>query len=174
MAFSGFDISVKYTQCSARGLSELPSPGEERCGSRLECVWYSICQCVKQVGFGKQQQRKRERESIRRIAVCSAVPSLCSRETRPWLKTILQIVVLSLILCSDSDLLRHLRYSGWGTNIVGLSAWTSVRLRTQQQLIFPPQFEAGPARLRTIMDQPNFFGVASFVAKCLARFLWFF
>jgi hypothetical protein len=26
-----------------------------------------------------------------------------------------------------------------------------VRLRTQQQLIFPPQFEDGPARLRTFM-----------------------
>jgi len=38
------------------------SPGEERRGSRLECVWYSICQCVKQVGFEKQQ-RKREREN---------------------------------------------------------------------------------------------------------------
>ena len=38
-----------------------------------------------------------------------------------------------------------------------------VRLRTQQQLIFPPQFE-------DIMNQPDIFGVASFVAKCLALF----
>ena len=45
-----------------------------------------------------------------------------------------------------------------------------VRLRTQQQLIFPPQFEDGPARLRTLMNQPDVFGVASFVAKCLALF----
>ena len=45
-----------------------------------------------------------------------------------------------------------------------------VRLRTQQQLIFPPQFEDDPARLRTFMNQPNIFGVASFVAKCLALF----
>jgi len=45
-----------------------------------------------------------------------------------------------------------------------------VRLRTQQQLIFPPQFEDGPARLRTFMNQPDNFGVASFVAKCLALF----
>ena len=36
-----------------------------------------------------------------------------------------------------------------------------VRLRTQQQLIFPPQFEDGPARLRTLMNQPDVFGVAS-------------
>ena len=36
------------------------------------------------------------------------------------------------------------------------------RLRTQQQLIFPPQFEDGPARLRTFMNQPDIFGVASF------------
>jgi len=43
-------------------------------------------------------------------------------------------------------------------------------LRTQQQLIFPPQFEDGPARLRTFMNQPDIFGVASFVAKCLALF----
>jgi hypothetical protein len=49
-----------------------------------------------------------------------------------------------------------------------------VRLRTQQQLIFPPQFEDGPARLRTLMNQPDIFGVASFVAKCLALFPWFF
>ena len=45
-----------------------------------------------------------------------------------------------------------------------------VRLRTQLQLIFPPQFEDGPARLRTFMNQPDIFGVASFVAKCLALF----
>ena len=45
-----------------------------------------------------------------------------------------------------------------------------VRLRTQQQLIFPPQFEDGPARLRNFMNQPDIFGVASFVAKCLAMF----
>jgi hypothetical protein len=36
-----------------------------------------------------------------------------------------------------------------------------VRLRTQQQLIFPHQFEDGPARLRTFMNQPDIFGVAS-------------
>ena len=45
-----------------------------------------------------------------------------------------------------------------------------VRLRTQQQLTFPPQFEDSPARLRTFMNQPDIFGVASFVAKCLALF----
>jgi len=45
-----------------------------------------------------------------------------------------------------------------------------VRLRTQQQLVFPPQCEDGPARLRTFMNQPDIFGVASFVAKCLALF----
>ena len=45
-----------------------------------------------------------------------------------------------------------------------------VGLRTQQQLIFPPQFEDDPARLRTFMNQLDIFGVASFVAKCLALF----
>jgi len=45
-----------------------------------------------------------------------------------------------------------------------------VRPCTQQQLTFPPQFEDGPARLRTFMNQPDIFGVASFVAKCLALF----
>ena len=45
-----------------------------------------------------------------------------------------------------------------------------VRLRTQQQLIFPPQFEDGPARLRTFVNQPDICGVTSFVAKCLALF----
>ena len=49
-----------------------------------------------------------------------------------------------------------------------------VRLRTQQQFIFPPQFEDGPARLRTFMNQPDIFGVEFFVAKCLALFPWFF
>jgi len=44
-----------------------------------------------------------------------------------------------------------------------------VRLRKQQQLIFPPQFEDGPARLRTFMDQPDIFGVASLVAKSDCR-----
>ena len=33
-----------------------------------------------------------------------------------------------------------------------------VRLRTQQQLIFPPQFEDDPARLRTFINQPDIFG----------------
>jgi hypothetical protein len=63
-----FDIAV--AQCSARWLSKLPSPGEERRGSRLECVWYSICQCVKQVGLGETAEK--DRESIKRVAVCSA------------------------------------------------------------------------------------------------------
>jgi hypothetical protein len=35
-----------------------------------------------------------------------------------------------------------------------------VRLRTQQQLVVPPQWEDGPARLRTFMNQPDIFGVA--------------
>jgi hypothetical protein len=45
-----------------------------------------------------------------------------------------------------------------------------VSIRTQQQLIFPPQFEDGPAHLRTFMNQPDISGVASFVFKCLALF----
>jgi len=48
------------------------------------------------------------------------------------------------------------------------------RLCTQQQLIFPPQFEDGPARLRTFLNQPGIFVVASFVAKCLALIPCFF
>ena len=39
-----------------------------------------------------------------------------------------------------------------------------VKLRTQQQLIFPLQFEDGPARLRTFLNQSGIFRVASFVA----------
>ena len=42
--------------------------------------------------------------------------------------------------------------------------------QSRLQLIFTPQFEDGPARLRTFMKQPDIFGVASFVAKCLALF----
>ena len=44
-------------------------------------------------------------------------------------------------------------------------------LRTQhRQLVFPPQNEDSPTRLRTHMNQPDIYGVASFVAECLALF----
>jgi len=50
-----------------------------------------------------------------------------------------------------------------------------VSLRTQhRQLAFPPQYEDSPTRLRTFLNQPDINGVASFVAKCLALFPWFF
>jgi len=46
-----------------------------------------------------------------------------------------------------------------------------VSLRTQhRQLVFPPQYEDGPTRLKTFPDQPDIYGVASFVAECLALF----
>jgi len=67
---------VEYTSQPWGGEARQPTRVCVVCG-----IWYSICQCAKQVGFEKQQ---RKRESIRRIAVCSAVPSLCSRETQPW------------------------------------------------------------------------------------------
>jgi len=43
-------------------------------------------------------------------------------------------------------------------------------LRTQHQLVFPPQHEDGPTRLRTFLNQPDVPGVAFFVAECLALF----
>ena len=44
-----------------------------------------------------------------------------------------------------------------------------VSLRTQnRQLVFPSQYEDSPTRLRTFLNQPYNFDVASFVAKCLA------
>jgi hypothetical protein len=44
-----------------------------------------------------------------------------------------------------------------------------VNLRTQhRQLVFPPQYEDSPTRLRTFLNQPDMYGVASFVAECLA------
>jgi hypothetical protein len=44
-----------------------------------------------------------------------------------------------------------------------------VSLRTQhRQLVFPPQYEDSPNRLRTFMNQPDMYGVASFVTECLA------
>jgi len=50
-----------------------------------------------------------------------------------------------------------------------------VSLRTQhRQLVFPPQYEDSPTRLRTFLNQPNIYGVAYFVAECLALFPWFF
>ena len=42
-----------------------------------------------------------------------------------------------------------------------------VSLRTQhRQLVFPPQYEDSPTRLRNFSNQPNIFGVAYFVAEC--------
>jgi hypothetical protein len=50
-----------------------------------------------------------------------------------------------------------------------------VSLRTQhRQLVFPPQYEDSPTRLRTFLNQPNIYGVAYFVAECLPLFPWFF
>ena len=46
-------------------------------------MWYRLCQCVKKVGFEKQQ-RKRENQKGTASQKCSS--QLCSRETRPWLK----------------------------------------------------------------------------------------
>jgi hypothetical protein len=38
-----------------------------------------------------------------------------------------------------------------------------VSLRTQhRQLVFPPQYEDSPSRLRTFLNQPDMYGVASF------------
>jgi len=46
-----------------------------------------------------------------------------------------------------------------------------VSLRTRhRQLVFPPQCEDNPTRLRTLLNQPDLSGVASFVAECLALF----
>jgi len=46
-----------------------------------------------------------------------------------------------------------------------------VSLRTQhRQLVFPPQYEDSPTRLRAFLNQPNVYGVANFVAECLALF----
>jgi len=41
------------------------------------------------------------------------------------------------------------------------------------QLVFPPQYEDSPTRLKTFLNQPDICGVASFVAECLALFPWF-
>jgi len=46
-----------------------------------------------------------------------------------------------------------------------------VSIRTQhRQLVFPPQYEDSPTRLRTFFNKPDICGVASFVAECLALF----
>ena len=45
-----------------------------------------------------------------------------------------------------------------------------VSLRTQhRQLVLPPQYEDSPTRL-TFLNQPDIYGVAYFVAECLALF----
>jgi hypothetical protein len=44
-----------------------------------------------------------------------------------------------------------------------------VSLRTQhRQLVFPLQYEDSPTRLRTFLNQPIIYGMAYFVAECLA------
>ena len=46
-----------------------------------------------------------------------------------------------------------------------------VSLHTQHcQLVFPPQYEDSPTRLGTFFNQPDMYGVALFVAECLALF----
>ena len=50
-----------------------------------------------------------------------------------------------------------------------------VSLCTQhRQLVLPPQCEDSPTRLRTFLNQPDTYGVAYFVAECLALFPWYF
>ena len=62
----------------------------------------------------------------------------------------------------------------WDTQILAAikSKYKLWMCTSTAQLIFPPQFEDGPACLRTFMNRPDIFGVASFVAKCLALFPW--
>jgi len=61
--------------------------------------------------------------------------------------------------------------SGWGIHFTGLSDEHLVSLRTQhRQLVFPLQNEDGPTRLKTFVNQPDIYGVASFVAECLALY----
>jgi hypothetical protein len=53
-----------------------------------------------------------------------------------------------------------------------------VSLRTQhRQLVFPPQYEDSPSRLRIFLNQPDMYGVASerksLLAECLALFIFF-
>jgi hypothetical protein len=41
-------------------------------------------------------------------------------------------------------------YSGWRTRFAG----HLVSLRTKHQIVFPPQYEDGPTRIRTFLNQP--------------------
>ena len=50
-----------------------------------------------------------------------------------------------------------------------------VSIRTQhRQLVFPLQYEDSPTCLRTYLNQPGIYDVASFMAECLALFPLFF
>jgi len=83
--------------------------------------------------------------------------------------------------------MRHNRNRPYELRICGKCDWHSVQdeehilldcprehlvsICTQhRQLVFPPQYEDRPIRLRTFLNQPNIYGVASFVAECLALF----
>jgi hypothetical protein len=67
-------------------------PWEERRGSRLEFVWYSICQCVKLVVGFEKQQRKGLHPFLRTSQ--QLAPICCNRSTT----NLFIITVLSRIL----------------------------------------------------------------------------
>jgi len=49
-----------------------------------------------------------------------------------------------------------------------------VSLRTQHRhLVLPPQYEDSPTRLKTFLNQPDMYGVASLEAECLALYFPF-
>ena len=77
--------------------------------------------------------------------------------------------------------LRICDMCGWHTvqdeehNLLDCPHKHFVSLRTQyRRLVFPPQFEDSPSRSRTFLNQPDVYGVASFVAEYLALFPSFF
>jgi hypothetical protein len=61
---------------------------------------------------------------------------------------------------------------GWGTHFAGLSAWTACLTlafahSTASWSSHAPQYEDSPTRLRTFINQPGIYGVASFLTECL-------
>ena len=82
---------------------------------------------------------------------------------KPWLYGhIIMVQLDSMLSKTRCKLTGHRRL--YGGRFVSFIAVKSL----------PPQYEDSPTRLMTFMNQPDIYGVAYFVAECLALFPWFF
>jgi len=77
-----------------------------------------------------------------------------------------------LRICGRCDW-HTIQDSWWGTHFVGLSAWTSSQTSHTATVYLPTSVWGWPSSFEDLYEPTWYFGVASFVAKCLALFPWF-